>query len=392
MLLKYLLRQNFLVLFFLILSSLILPAQDNFEERVKEEYVLTCDEISSQVMSKLINDYLPENKLDSARFILKFWIEKCDTNLHIQTANILLDIKENKFSPGKLSGSNFGIMRYLVAYQKHVGKIYHGYIPVRDEHSYIDYGNDYRSYLHFKDVDSSYYAYMQVLATELLREQDSTADSWLVCKVISDPKFKFIPFIKQDNNSAPITKAEADDIKQNILLNSATVVGWHTGLWVPQGDLKDFGLHPIIGVYIGGIESNISNILSAELKFLSTTSPYSYIKEGREYKSSSFVGMDFSWDLHFPLYYQQRNSINVLCGLGYDFFQADYGKGVFFDSMVLNLGLSATYFYEENDYIGITLKYRYMDYSDDFFSKSGNSITISISFGKTVYNPYQLNL
>lgn len=387
-----LLRQDFFVLFFLILSSLILPAQDNFEERVKEEYVLTCDEISSQVANKLINDYLPKNQLDSARSILKYWIEKCDTNLHIQTANILLDIKENKFSPGKLSGNNFGIIRYLAAYQNHVGRIHHGYVPIRDGYSYIDYRNDYRSYLSFKDADSSYYAYMQTLATELLSEQDSTTDSWLICKVISDPKFKFIPFIKQDNNSAPITKSEADYIKQNILLNSATVIGWHTGLWMPQGDLKDFGLHPIIGVYIGGIGSDFSSVFSAELKFLSTTSPYSYIKESKEYQASSFVGMDFSWDLHFPLYYKQRNSINVLCGLGYDFFQADYGKGIFFDSMVLNLGLSGTYFYKENDYIGITLKYRYMDYSDEFFAYSGNSITISFSFGKAIHIPYQFNL
>ncbi len=379
-------------LIFLFINSLTLFSQSNFEERVRENYIPTCDEISDFCKSKLINNYLPNEKLDSARALLKYWTEKCDTNLHIQTANILLNIKENKLLPAKLSGNNFGIIRYLVAYQNYVGQTDYGYVPVRDDYSYIEYRRNYWNNIYLEDLDSSYFNYMQTLATELLKEQDSTTDFWLICKVISDPKFKLIPFIKQENNSAPITKSEADDIKQNILLNSADIVGWYTGLWIPQGDLKDFGLHPIIGVSIGEIDPDFSNILSAELKFLSTTTPYSYIKDRKEYKSSSFVGMDFSWDLHCPLYYKHRNSINILCGLGYDFVQADFGKGVFFDSMVLNLGLSGTYFYQENDYIGITIKYKHMDYSDDLFAYTGSAFIISISFGSTVNNQFYLDL
>ena len=116
-------KKKHLLLTLLALLSLAANAQDtDFNSFIENRIVRkpTCYEIAL-TSANLFCQFMSENKTDSARYTLDYWINECQLYEYNFRARVLLDLYENKFDEtifDQMPGSYNAYSQYILDYKE----------------------------------------------------------------------------------------------------------------------------------------------------------------------------------------------------------------------------------------------------------------------------------
>lgn len=163
-----------------------------------------------------------------------------------------------------------------------------------------------------------------------------------------------------------------------------------TGMWLPAGDLKPLGTHPLFGFQCGGKTKKLSFDLTIAFAAGKAAEPYLSRRhkdldaELTQHFFGGHVGADFGWDL----WRHRANEVQVNAGIGADGFDSfvmnkgeeDRSGSVF----VLDLSPGVTYrrYLTTWSYLGLQVHYHYVDYArSGIVDMSSGPITVRLIYG-----------
>lgn len=163
-----------------------------------------------------------------------------------------------------------------------------------------------------------------------------------------------------------------------------------TGVWLPTGDLKPLGAHPLFGFQFGGKSKKLSFDLTMAFAIGKAAEPYLSRRnedlepELTQHFFGGHIGADFGWDL----WRHGANELQVNMGVGangFDSFPTDADEkdrsGTVF---VLDLSPGITYrrYLTSWSYFGIQVHYHSVDYSKSgIVDMNSGPITVRLLYG-----------
>jgi hypothetical protein len=164
-----------------------------------------------------------------------------------------------------------------------------------------------------------------------------------------------------------------------------------TGIWVPQGHLSALGVHPAISYGFGARNKYNEWDIDASLRFVSTPSSYTVIRNdsaySRNFYEGGFVGLDYTRYLVHGL----RWEAGPIIGTGVDFFDIDNGNDEFsylspseLTAFNFNIGLRYNYFITPRCFLWISARYHFLHYNNPGGTPlDGNAFSLEIIIGAT---------
>ncbi|HHT04038.1 MAG TPA: hypothetical protein GX005_06955, partial [Bacteroidales bacterium] len=113
-------------------------------------------------------EYVQENKLDSAKYLLEYWEAKCGMREPIYRAKILLALKQNEFNDSLFSD---GSLNYIYNYQNRMDMIKYA--------NYYSYDN-YKPYYGFIPPGQEFDTFTQDLAKTLMGKYNPESIEYLI--------------------------------------------------------------------------------------------------------------------------------------------------------------------------------------------------------------------
>ena len=172
-------------------------------------------------------------------------------------------------------------------------------------------------------------------------------------------------------------------------------ITWHInhsiigGVWIPTGELSKLGIHPNAGYQGEGAYSRFSIGLEFSAKFLPTKETYFARRvhsNNQIIATNDFLGIYFGINGGFDLYDSKLQKIRIIGGIALDGFDALAAKGNLKSESIwtsnVNIGIGYRRQLIRKKYIGIQVKYNYVDYSKSkIIDMSGQPITVLLEYG-----------
>ena len=162
------------------------------------------------------------------------------------------------------------------------------------------------------------------------------------------------------------------------------------GVWLPQGKLARFGVHPNITAIAVGRKSWFSEWdLTLALRFINTAHPYSILRQDSLYSVNNFLGGYLGIDYTRYLLQSRRFEAGPRMGVGVDGFDVSEGESRggppppgSINSLNLNVGWRMNYYFDPIHFIGLAGRYNFIQYSNPGGTPlNGNAITIEVIVG-----------
>ena len=164
-----------------------------------------------------------------------------------------------------------------------------------------------------------------------------------------------------------------------------------SGIWVPNGNARLLGSHPLIGFQVGRKINTIYYNIGMNLKFLNSRNDFIVNYNDQLYETQFFIGVYLGVDVMKEILNYRQYRINICGGAGWEgvevfdktFYTAyENVEQKVIHSLNLNMGLNWQLYFRNQNYIGLQMKFHYLNYSNPGGTDlSGNSITISFVFG-----------
>jgi hypothetical protein len=365
-------------LFFVIVLSLFcvnVYGQDFDHLMVKKQ--LDCSDISYNC-AQIFEKYYSSNKLDSAKSLLIYWQSKCGLREPLQRCKILLAIKQNSLNDSLLSDNVF---YYLFNYKNRmsIGKYgdFESYDNNKAYYGYIPAGQDFD-------------AFTKKSFTELKVNFTPDVMEYLLCEFYSDNSDTLFFKLQTNTFKNSILAKEYKKLTMEFQNLPEYHVAWITGMWIPTGAIRPLGVHPDLGFMSGIKYKKVSYDLTMTFKFLDT--PESYLarrstSSGLE-STNHFFGGYMGFDVGRDIFFKNNHEIQLMGGIAFEGFDAleedlDLGlESASANTLNLNLGFGYRYYYKNDSYLGLRVKYNFVDYtSNHVIDFTGNPITIQFVIG-----------
>jgi hypothetical protein len=268
--------------------------------------------------------------------------------------------------------------------------------------SIIKYG-DMESY----DTNKAYYGYIQPgldfdsftkNAFLNLKDQYSPESiDYLLCEFYSTNSDTLLVKLQSDLYKNSIPAKEYNRIVSRYINLPEYHLAWVSGVWIPTGEIKSLGVHPDLGFMTGIKYKKMSYDVTMTFKFLNTPEPYlarrysSSVLEPTNYYFGGYMGFDVGRDV----YSRNNHEVQLMGGIafdGFDTFKDDpdnASKSSSASGLNLNLGIGYRFYMKNDSYLGLRVKYNFVDYSSNkIIDITGNPITIQFLIG-SLNNEYR---
>jgi len=181
--------------------------------------------------------------------------------------------------------------------------------------------------------------------------------------------------------------SQQDDVVVNT--DSIPKVGIHVsyfgGVWIPNGNLSILGNHPLVGVQFGIRTDKLLIDLTLQFKFLKSQNHFQVNHNNTSFDTDHFFGGYYGLDLGYNLINRKSNLIDLLSGVGLDGFDVlkinDKVKKTI-NTLNLNIGIGYRRIIGSYTYIGLDIKYNFIDYDNsDGTNLSGDAMSSLLKFG-----------
>jgi hypothetical protein len=339
----------------------------------------------------LLAALLRDGKSDQVRNFIENW-KKSDapSDELIFSISALLSIQNGNFSMLRLPCDAF---YFLEDYARELREIDEGspnfryYIRISGTYSY-DATADARRLLFFA----------RSWARQLIADGQLDKTEWFLCNVFSgDIRHPTSAFRRDKEAYTGLTAFQhaIDGYFISRRNKNAITLGIMTGVWVPAGNLKTLGVHPSVGLLIGGRNKMNEYDVVWSFRFLNPT-PRNYTVSRNDtlhtdnYYDGGYIGFDYT---RYVLR-KTRFELGIISAVGYDYFSVANGWGgdtTHSDLVPFNIGsfdfsngFRLKYFFRRGpgSFIGLAAKYHMINYCNRGGTDlGGNAFTIDIVYG-----------
>lgn len=354
---------------------------ENIESLMTRRYV-SCEDIFQNVQY-LIPEFYEKGSTDTLNAIVRYWEKNCGPSEVVTRCKIILSVSQGNFSE-KIYDTN--ILNNLIVYKNR----YSYAIP----YGYMRYGLN-RYEIRPDTLDK----FTMHLAKSLLKHHDLKPIEVFFLRIYSnDFENTFAMLRTEAFDGTILQELYTNEIRQfdkQPLLHGDYLLG----VWIPEDNLNIVGTHPFLGIR-GGIKyKKLTVDLTLGFKFGRSPSVYQVFENDSLWNTAHFFGGYFGIDGGFGLLKLKRSNIDLIGGIAYDGFDAlqingqnsnnDITKSI--NSLNLNIGLGYKFNFNSWNYLGIDLKYNFVDFKNRRGTDlSGNAITVNLIYG-ICGNRYSIN-
>jgi len=342
------------------------------EGLMKRKYI-PCDDIIYNSLF-LIPEHFERNNMDTVTAIVSYWEKHCGISEPLLRIKILLAINADTLH--EKIYNNIPIINYLSYYRE---------MRTNDRPAY-----NFEPYYLVPPASDSFDHFTKELALKLRKKKSNSELDNFFLDFYSN-NFDNIFFRLQDTllTNSILKLAYEKEVGRYINLPE-----WHysiySGIWIPTGNIRIVGNHPIIGFQIGLRRKNL--LIDGAIDFKFGSSPKTYFVEENDslYSTTHFFGGFFGVELGYNLINYKTHELDVLTGIGFDGFDAlsignskdpdRIAKSI--NSLNLNLGIGYRKYFKNKTYIGLEARYNFVNYQNtNGTDLTGNTLTIRLKYG-----------
>lgn len=340
-------------------------AQNSVEEAMSRKHP-DCEDVYKNAIEVIPRLYR-EHSFDSLRKAIDIWEMICGTVPEIKYTKILLSIERSSFDFSMPEGLIESLDRYSSNYKNY--QRYHASTP-----------------------SSDYYKVIAAWAKLLLQQKKLSVNEKFVCDVfagnINDPRLELR---QQKEEYAELYNLMIKDLADQ-KKSGSTEYTLISGVWIPTQNAAVLGIHPSLGLQIGGRFDRHQIDLTIQFRFLNTGETYYVKRSGNLYNVDHFFGGYIGLDYNYYFINKTRYDLGLLGGLGFDGFdifsgdnsENDYLKPLSINSFNVNTGLRFNYIFSPSFYLGLQSRYNFVNYGTGGGSNlNGDAVSFDLIFGFT---------
>jgi hypothetical protein len=254
--------------------------------------------------------------------------------------------------------------------------------------------------LYFRVTYGNYFAFLSALAKETLQKPGlMPAEKWLLNYFIKPTREQLMQ-ARDKKYEGTALRRSLQSPYQDDNTHSGVGIGLTTGTWIPTGNLSIVGNHPFLGYVVGGRSKKFMCDVRVDIRFLRSPNTYQVVARNRVFNTDRFWGLLWGLDAGYELTAQKKHAVEILGGLGWEYFQALSGAVMrqnnlrnnagSLSTLNLNAGLGYKFFYRTRErngsinfsYVSLYGKYNFLYYNNSGGSDlSGGAFTIGMNYG-----------
>lgn len=350
------------------LSNYNSTAQENRIETLLSKHHVTCVDVT--INSKtLIPEFYNSDNIDTVKSIMQYWEEKCGVCEELIRLKILLAIEADTFDEKMYS--NLPIFNYIYLFK---------------------HKNEYYQMYHYDNTQiPSFEKFTKNLAERLSTKSNlKLEEKFFTSLYAMNSNGNQFELLNDSTFQHSNLKKQYDSLVKYYTKKSQFHTSIFSGIWLPSKNLKVLGNHPLLGTHIGFEKGRFCYDLTLEFRFLKSANPYWVEKDNIVYKTQHYFGGLAGIDIGYSLLNQNKNQLLISFGIAYEGFDAltnVNGNGVeetikSINTLNLNPGVSFRRFYWGRNYLGIDIRYNFVDYKNyNGTNLSGNAMSIRFKYG-----------
>jgi len=332
-----------------------------------ERRVPNCSDVDQNAMA-LVARTMGEGLLDSTASITRSWRQKCpDSEAGFRTA-MLISLQQDSAIGERLDADALRMFWYYGLLAEAAAAGPDQQLPPAFQ------------YVHFT----------QQWASDLLNKYAPGTVEYDVCRTYASQKDHLFQRLQAPDSAYPVLRKRYNEEVARYTGFGEVHYSLFTGLWLPTGDLKPLGAHPLFGFQLGGKSKKLSFDLTMAFAPGKAAEPYlsrrneDLEQELTQHFFGGHVGADFGWDL----WRHKANELQVNLGIGasgFDSFPTDAGEknrsGTVF-VLDLSPGISYRRYLTSWSYLGLQVHYHYVDYArSGMVDMRSDPITVRLIYG-----------
>jgi hypothetical protein len=369
--------QRIILIVLLWISSTLISAQADLDKLMTHR-APDCEDIAYNC-SNLFVQYYESNQSDSAKIILDYWQQKCGLSEPLQRSKIMYSLWQNQFSDSVYSLdiieqlNNFKVRESLkkesdkeMVYTQY--KAFFGYVPV------------------YQNFDKKTTQIFCKLKQQLPPAKLAYHVADFYC---SDTDSLYDLLQKKRFRNTKMHSAYHQQVEELLKMPDAHLA-IYSGIWIPDGKASKLGMHPVLGFQLGTKINKYLIDLSVGFKFGDTREPYLFTYNDSTISTDYFFGAHVGLDMGRELYRNMQHELDLLAGIAFEGFDA-INRGVWDEDISsqssvntynLNVGLGYRFYFKNMNYLGIQVRYNFIDYTlKNRTALSGNATTLKLLYG-----------
>jgi hypothetical protein len=260
---------------------------------------------------------------------------------------------------------------------------------------------------------AEYFDFLRDLAVQEMEIPGlSSVEQWLLVYFSTPADTLFSVLNKAEYNGTALQRAWEKYSKTHGM-HTAWDIGITAGAFIPSGNLNVLGVHPALGLILGGRISKITIDANISFRFLKTPNRYTVRTDQGLLSTNYYLGGYIGLDGGYELMRRKNKAVEVLAGIAYDGFDTSPGNNnnssgnntsnstPSINSVSLNFGFGYRLFFREHHtikgvshpYMAVQAKYNILNYANpDGTDLSGNAFTIGIILGTYSTKPEKHNI
>jgi hypothetical protein len=326
-------------------------------------------------LSFLVPEYYEKNEIDSIYIVLDYMDENFFKTTTSTSIRILLAIEKDSFTEGLYDST---IIERLVNYHD---------IPHNFKHENINTSPDYENDPFNK---REFFLFTQNLAEKILANKTNlnNIESFFL-DYYSGVSISLKVLEKEEFNGSMIQYYYQDELKKH-QRNGFVLFEFNSGIWIPQSNLSILGVHPYLGIGLGGTFKSFFFDFVFNYRFVGSPNYYEVEFRDSIWNTNTYSGIYLGLDFGYQLFAKNKNSFDIIGGIAFEEFvtiNVTYPENPVRDvyrlnSLNLNIGLAYKYYFNPRRFLGIDVKYNFVNFKNPGGTDlSGNIITISLKFG-----------
>lgn len=362
------------LLFFSTLQNL--NAQEELDAKLTKVQV-ACSDISEN-SSVYVANYFDQGNIDSCIIILDYWSKKCGFTEPVSRANLLLALALHTYSDEMISSDY--IDRMLIFMNRMELMKNRNQFSPDTRFSYDDY----------VPLGGVFDEWTNRLAGSLINEYESGSPEYLLSLFYSGKCDSAFKLLKQEPYRATAPGKLYDSLLQQTIELPILIYHLYSGVWIPTGDLKAMGVHPVLGFGLGMKSDKNSYDFMLELKFLNTPDFYMAKRkkisesEPTRYFFGGYIGFEYSRDI----LQNSKNELFYSIGAafdGFDMFEEDPENNINSSSTGsynFNMGGGYRFALKSSSWLSIQGRYNVVDYTlGNIFDLKGHTVSLRLVYG-----------
>jgi hypothetical protein len=176
---------------------------------------------------------------------------------------------------------------------------------------------------------------------------------------------------------------------ERILQKPEWIIGIHAGTWLPSGDISALGMHPALGLSLGGKKGNIALQSSFEFRFGKTPQQVFIVVKDTLAATRNYQGGSLALDLSIDFFEKKNRHMSFFAGAGIDLIDLvenslQEPERITFLSPELRLGLQYHISFVNRTYLNLSTGFSWLNHQaqlPESTQLNGNAINIKLIFG-----------